>query len=122
MVGNPKLAPSQTPSWSNVTYFLPSDTTAEHQTGFISGDTTTSEVTTGFVFYGNTAAWADASGNLQTKWYATPYEDTNIWLLNWDQSTDSSSLKVQVTLRNAAPSVPPPNPPGPGNPDRKQRD
>lgn len=117
MVGNPLIAPGQAaPSWSNVTYFIPSDTTATHQTGFVDSGASTSDLTTGFVFYGNTAAWADSTGTLQTKWYATPYEDTNIWLLNWDLSTDSSDDKVQVTLRTVTPTVPPQNPPGPGNP------
>ncbi|KAI1847861.1 hypothetical protein JX265_013903 [Neoarthrinium moseri] len=119
MVGIPVTTPGQaTPSWSGVTYYIPSDTATTHQTGFVSGEATTEDLTTGFVFYGNTAAWATSSGKLQTKWFATPYENTNIWLLNWNPSTDSSDNKVQVTLRSVTPSTPPPNPPGPGNPGR----
>lgn len=116
MVGNPAPAPGQGPSWSNVTYFIPSDTTTSHQTGFVEGDASTDDFTTGFVFYGNTAAWEDSTGALQTKWYALPYEDTNIWTLNWDPSTESSTEKVLVTLRTVTPTVPPHNPPRPGNP------
>ncbi|KAH6661020.1 hypothetical protein BKA67DRAFT_654164 [Truncatella angustata] len=118
MVGNPLVAPGETaPSWSNVTYFLPSDTTTTHQTGFAGATTSSDEVTTGFVFYGNTAAWEDSTGALQTKWYALPDADTNLWTLNWDSSTEFSSDKVQVTLRTVKPTVPPHNPPGPGNPN-----
>jgi hypothetical protein len=118
MTANPVVVPGQAPpSWSNVTYFIPSDTSTSRQTGFIeSGASTDGLTTTGFVFYGNTAAWEDATGTLQTKWYATPFGDTNIWALNWNPASDDSDDKVQVTLRTVTPSVPPPTPPGPGNP------
>ncbi|KAI0149247.1 hypothetical protein BJ166DRAFT_59581 [Pestalotiopsis sp. NC0098] len=114
MTGNPVPGPGSSPSWSNVTYYIPADTTTSHQTGFLEvDDITTDDLTTGFVFYGNTAAWEDSTGALQTKWYALPYGDTNLWTLNWDPSTESSSDKVQVTLRTVTPSRPPPNPPSP---------
>ncbi|KAF3024801.1 hypothetical protein E8E14_008913 [Neopestalotiopsis sp. 37M] len=115
MTGNPLPVPGQaSPSWFNVTYYIPSDTTTTHQTGFLEADDiTTEDLVTGFVFYGNTAAWEDSTGALQTKWYALPYEDTDLWTLNWDPSTDSSTDKVQVTLRTVTPSVPPHQPPNP---------
>ncbi|KAK9419338.1 hypothetical protein SUNI508_01315 [Seiridium unicorne] len=117
MVGSPVVGPGQPPpSWSNVTYFLPSDTASSRQTGFVDSSVSTEDTTAGFVFYGNTAAWEDSTGALQTKWYATPYGSTNIWNLNWDSTNDDSDDKVLVTLRTVTPTVEPHNPPGPGNP------
>ncbi|KAI0127256.1 hypothetical protein BJ170DRAFT_683101 [Xylariales sp. AK1849] len=119
MVGNPEVTQGGArPSWSNATYFIPSDTTT-HQTGFVEGVAATDQVTTGFVFYGNTAAWENTDGQLQTEWYALPYGDTDLWTLNWNSDGDETEDQVLVSLRSATPSTPPPNPPhdgGSGNP------
>ncbi|KAH8648703.1 hypothetical protein BX600DRAFT_518062 [Xylariales sp. PMI_506] len=122
MVGSPIIQPGQgspSPSWSNVTYYIPADGSATHQTGFNSADTSDgsdSIITDGFVFYGGTAAWEADNGQLETMWYAVPFEDTEIWMLNWDQAGDAADDKVGVSLRTVMPSMPPPNPPHTGVP------
>jgi hypothetical protein len=116
MLGVPLLSPSTaTPDWTNVTYYVPSDTTVSHQTGFVdtvSGTADSTMVTTGFVFYGSIATLEQSNGQLETMWYALPYGDTGLYTLNWNPTGDSTSGKILITLKSTQPSVPPGPPPG----------
>lgn len=112
MLANPMVAPgAPTPSWSDLTYFVPTDASGTHLTGFTDSPADIDATTTGFVFYGSVATLEEANGSLQTQWYALPYGTTGLWSLNWNPNTDSSVDKVRVTLKSTPPSTPPPAPP-----------
>jgi hypothetical protein len=108
---------ASTPSWSDVTYYIPSDTSSTHLTGFTHATGNPNIVTSGFIFYGSVATHEDPDGQLETSWYALPYGTTGLWTLNWDAATDDSVDKVRITLKSTTPSTPPPTPPtGPSPP------
>ncbi|KAI1249105.1 hypothetical protein MGN70_008714 [Eutypa lata] len=111
LVGN-QNATSGTPSWSNVTFYVPTTSASSHQTGFITNSTASSNVSTsGFTFYGGVCMHTD-DGALTTLWYAAPTDTDGVWTLNWNSTDDTTDGQVIVSLKTKAPSRPavPPKP------------
>lgn len=106
LVGN-QMNATASPSWSDVTYYVPGPTSTAHQTGFAnSNDTVDDDLSTsGFIFYGQVVL-KQVDGNLTTLWYAAPTDTDGIWSLNWNETGDTSSGHVPVALKTRPPTEP----------------
>lgn len=58
---------------------------------------------TGFVFYGNWLFWKSDSGDLQSKFYATPSGEDGVWTLKWNAAGSDDGTSVPISLRTQAP-------------------
>jgi hypothetical protein len=117
MIANPlPAAGATTPTWSDLTFYIPSSTADSHLAGFTDDISSVDGISTGFIFYGSVAALEASDGTLETLWYALPYGTTGLWTLNWDPSTDDTTDKVSVSVKSTQPSIPPPAPPTGPNP------
>lgn len=91
-------------SWSNVTFFVPDNTTSDKRVGFkSSNETADGAIETGFYFYGSTAVLIEQTGTLESNFFALQISD-RIHRLYWN---DTSLGQVPVILRSVAPSNPP---------------
>ncbi|KAI0595723.1 hypothetical protein F4775DRAFT_568041 [Biscogniauxia sp. FL1348] len=107
LTGSPNTTTNSSPSWSNVTLFIPSTTSSSHAVGFISGSSSNSSIlTSGFMFYGQDVLHKSSSGSLETEWYAVPTGTEHIWTLEWNITSDAVNGTVPVSLRSAKPSTP----------------
>ncbi|KAI1496052.1 hypothetical protein F5X99DRAFT_401617 [Biscogniauxia marginata] len=105
--GNPNTTSSTTsPSWSNVTLFVPGPTSSSHKVGFSNTTTNGTVSASGFVFYGQDVLHENSNGNLETLWYAVPASMDSVWSLNWNSTGDETEGIIMVSLRSAAPSRP----------------
>ncbi|KAF4310329.1 Cytochrome P450 [Botryosphaeria dothidea] len=59
---------------------------------------------TGFVFYGNWLFWKSDSGDLQSRFYATPSGEDGIWTLKWNSADSEDGSSVPISLRSIAPA------------------
>lgn len=98
-------ANATTPSWTNVTLFVPTPSAADGRVGFLDGgnSSTGNVITAGFVFYGSTAMLTTDDGELETLWTGLPMGDTGVHALYWN---DTSQGQVPITMRRIAPSSP----------------
>lgn len=101
LLGNPSKSSDTAPSWSNVTYYLPSPTSKSHRTGFSKSGETKDTVSTDFLFYGPTAMHSGRKG-LETLWSATPASVDGVWELSWNQTSNDEASPV--TLRTVPPT------------------
>ncbi|CAG5138702.1 uncharacterized protein ALTATR162_LOCUS423 [Alternaria atra] len=105
-VGNPNTTLSNTtPSWSNVTLFVPEAASGDKRVGFLppndgTGNTTTH--TSGFAFYGSTAMLYGDDGGIVTSFSGSKLQGSDVYELFWND-TDGT---VPLTLRRIAPSNP----------------
>jgi hypothetical protein len=91
-------------SWSNVTFYVPDNTTSDKRIGFLSSDESTDgAIETGFYFYGSTAVLIGETGMLESNFFALQVSD-RVHRLYWN---DTSLGQVPVVLRSVAPSNPP---------------
>lgn len=106
-IGNPNTTLSTNSTavnWSNVTFYVPDNTTSDKRVGFLASDASTdAAITTGFFFYGSTAVLIGESGTLESNFYALQVSDRT-HRLYWN---DTSLGQVPVVLRSIAPSNPP---------------
>ncbi|RMZ70754.1 cytochrome p450 [Pyrenophora seminiperda CCB06] len=104
-VGNPNTTLSRNkPTWSNVTLFVPSNSSEDRHVGFLdlndgTGNTTTE--TSGFFFYGSTAMHMCADGSLASAFFGAKVQD-NVYELVWNETTKT----IPLSLRRTAPSSP----------------
>jgi hypothetical protein len=102
--GSPNTTASTgTPSWSNVTFFIPSTTSSSHDIGFANSTTSGEVSTTGFLFYSQVVLHSD-DGEMATLWYATPTDIDGVWSLKWNATDDDSTDNVLVNLKATAPT------------------
>ncbi|CAJ2512546.1 Uu.00g055610.m01.CDS01 [Anthostomella pinea] len=107
LYGSPNVTDEETtPSWSNVTFYVPGPASSSHTVGFTNSTPETNVSASGFIFYGQFALHENADGNLETLWYATPTEYDGVWSLDWNTTDDESEEAVLVTLKSTAPSKP----------------
>lgn len=98
------MANSTAADWSNETFYVPDNTTADKRVGFLASNAfTDAAVETGFYFYGSTAVLIGNNGTLESDFYALKVSD-GIHRLYWN---DTSLGQVPVVLRSVAPSNPP---------------
>ncbi|KAK3368779.1 hypothetical protein B0H63DRAFT_515300 [Podospora didyma] len=95
---------TETPPFSNATFFVPGEGSSSHQVGFSSDITSTDIITTGWTFYGHIALLEAAGGSLISLFWAVPSGTEGVWNLTWNE-TDASSGAIPVTLKD----TPPPN-------------
>ncbi|KAF3009731.1 hypothetical protein E8E13_009198 [Curvularia kusanoi] len=105
-IGSPNKTSMADPSaadWSNVTFYVPDNTTSDKRVGFLASDASTDgAIETGFFFYGSTAVLIGETGTLESSFNALQVSD-RVWRLYWN---DTSSGQIPIVLRNAAPSNP----------------
>ncbi|WQF89433.1 hypothetical protein CDEST_14447 [Colletotrichum destructivum] len=93
------------PSWSNLTFSVPTDGSSDHDVGFVSSNETSSDrQTSGFVFYGTFIFVESSTGGMESMWYATPSSVDGIYSLKWNESGDATEGKVVLTLKKTPPS------------------
>lgn len=106
-IGNPNTTHLSDPtaaSWSNMTFYVPDNTTSDKRVGFLAGNASTdSAITTGFFLYGSTVVLIGESGTLESNFYALRVDD-NSFRLYWN---DTSLGQFPVMLRSVGPSNPP---------------
>ncbi|EQB44174.1 hypothetical protein CGLO_17114 [Colletotrichum gloeosporioides Cg-14] len=92
------------PTWSNLPFSIPSETSGSHDVGF-SNSSSTDRQTSGFTFYG-TFIFVDSTsgGGMESLWYATPSSVDGIYNLKWNQTGDDSANKITLTLKKTPPS------------------
>ncbi|KAI5919171.1 hypothetical protein F4810DRAFT_688691 [Camillea tinctor] len=106
LTGNPNTTSSSSPSWSNVTMFIPASGSSSHSIGFVSGSSSNSSITTdGFLFYGQAVLHKNSAGSLETLWYAIPTDVDRVWTLAWNSTSDSTNGTVPISLRSTAPTT-----------------
>ncbi|KAF2678338.1 hypothetical protein K458DRAFT_348843, partial [Lentithecium fluviatile CBS 122367] len=94
---------THSPTWSNVTLFIPETGASDTRVGFLDSNSTTTDVlTSAFRFYGQTAMFFGDSGTFETLWTSLQLEN-GIRALYWN---DTSSGQTPLTLRSIAPSAP----------------
>ncbi|KAF1831407.1 hypothetical protein BDW02DRAFT_572018 [Decorospora gaudefroyi] len=103
--GNPNTTNvSTSPTWSNVTLFVPATATDDGRIGFLPNnyDQGNSTVTTsGFAFYGSTAMLIGSDGSISTAFCGMEVEE-GVYQLFWNETDGTKPL----TLRSVAPSNP----------------
>lgn len=113
LVGNENATSAEdTTSWSNLTLYVPSPTSTDHQVGFTNSTGSSDISTTDFSFYGGVVLHKQDS-KLLTLWYASPTDTEGIYTLNWNDTGDSSTDgNIVVSLKAKAPTRPvvPPRP------------
>lgn len=88
-------------NWSNVTFYVPDNTTSDKRVGFLASDASTDgAIESGFFFYGSTAVLIGESGTLESNFYSLQVSDRT-HRLYWN---DTSLGQVPVVLRSMAPS------------------
>ncbi|GKT66436.1 hypothetical protein ColTof4_03927 [Colletotrichum tofieldiae] len=93
------------PSWSNLTFSVPAEGTSDHDVGFVSSNSISSDrQTSGFMFYGTFIFVESSSGAMESLWYATPSSIDGIYSLKWNETGDSSTDKIILTLKKTPPS------------------
>ena len=103
LVGNQNVT-SDNPSFSDVTFYVPSSTSSSHEIGFIANSTAGSDVSTsGFTFYGGVCLHVE-DDTLATEWFASPTETDGVWALRWNETGDGI---VSVSLKTKAPTTQP---------------
>ncbi|KAI1487643.1 hypothetical protein F5X96DRAFT_133467 [Biscogniauxia mediterranea] len=106
LTGSPNSTTNSSPTWSNVTLYIPAPTSSSHSVGFISGSSSNSSIlTSGFMFYGQDVLHKSSSGTLETEWYAVPTDTEHIWTLAWNVTSDAVNGTVPISLRSAKPST-----------------
>ncbi|GKT95338.1 cytochrome P450 protein [Colletotrichum tofieldiae] len=91
--------------WSNLTFSVPAEGTSDHDVGFVSSNSTSSDrQTSGFMFYGTFIFVESSSGAMESLWYATPSSIDGIYSLKWNETGDSSTDKIILTLKKTPPS------------------
>ncbi|KAH8649876.1 hypothetical protein BX600DRAFT_103420 [Xylariales sp. PMI_506] len=69
--------------------------------GFASADaTSSSEITNEFGFYGSTV-YCYIDGTISTKWFAVPTDESGLWQLSWNSTSDAA---IAIALRSVAPA------------------
>ncbi|KAI1134257.1 hypothetical protein F5Y05DRAFT_422815 [Hypoxylon sp. FL0543] len=105
LLANPNTTASDSsPTWSNLTFFVPDNTTSSHQVEFTNSTSDINRSISGFVFYGQFLLHKNTQGDLQTLWYAIPTDKEDVWSLNWNSTGDDTEGQVVVTLKATAPS------------------
>ncbi|KAI1407057.1 hypothetical protein F5Y13DRAFT_183688 [Hypoxylon sp. FL1857] len=105
LLGNPNTTASDSsPTWSNLTFYVPDTTTSSHQVEFTNSTSDINRSISGFVFYGQFLLHKNTKGDLQTLWYALPTDTDGVWSLNWNSTGDDTEGQVVVTLKATAPS------------------
>ncbi|KAH0431451.1 hypothetical protein CcaCcLH18_07067 [Colletotrichum camelliae] len=93
------------PTWSNLPFSIPSETSSSHEVGF-SNSSATDRQTSGFTFYGSFIFVDSTSGGgMESLWYATPSSVDGIYTLKWNQTGDDSANKITLTLKKTPPST-----------------
>ncbi|KAK6956680.1 hypothetical protein Daesc_001959 [Daldinia eschscholtzii] len=104
LLANPNVTAANEPTWSNLTFNVPDNTTSSHQVGFTNTTTDGKRSGFGFVFYGEFLLHKSVEGDLESMWYAVPSDQDGIWSLNWNSTDDDTEGKVLVTLKATPPS------------------
>ncbi|KAL0938061.1 uncharacterized protein CTRU02_207792 [Colletotrichum truncatum] len=91
------------PTWSNLTFSVPSIGSSAHNVGF-SNSSTSDRQTSGFIFYGTFIFVEATGGGMESLWYATPSSVDGVYSLKWNQTGDSTSDKIVLTLKKTPPS------------------
>ncbi|KAK1574416.1 uncharacterized protein LY79DRAFT_639835 [Colletotrichum navitas] len=100
------LNSTTTPTWSNVTFSIPTDGASDHSVGFLNSSSTASDrQTSGFLTYGNVIFVSGESGNMVSMWYATPSSVEGIYSLKWNVTDDSTEDKIVLALKKTVPST-----------------
>ncbi|GJC85537.1 hypothetical protein ColLi_08375 [Colletotrichum liriopes] len=91
-------------TWSNLTFSVPAEGTSDHDVGFVGSNSTSDRQTSGFMFYGTFIFVESSSGAMESLWYATPSSIDGIYSLKWNETGDSSTDKIILTLKKTPPS------------------
>ncbi|KAI0835051.1 hypothetical protein F5Y06DRAFT_277263 [Hypoxylon sp. FL0890] len=106
LLANPNTTASDSsPTWSNLTFYVPDNTTSSHQVEFTNSTSGVNKSVSAFVFYGQFLLHKTTSGDLQTLWYALPTDTDGVWSLNWNSTGDDTEGQVVVSLTSTAPST-----------------
>ncbi|KAK1854683.1 hypothetical protein CCHR01_02724 [Colletotrichum chrysophilum] len=105
-IGAPNTtAVTTTPTWSNLTFTIPSSDSDVHNVAFLeSNSSSTGRQTSGFAFYGNFVLVEADDGSYESLWYATATETDGIYNLRWNETGDDTDDKIILNLRRTAPS------------------
>ncbi|KAF6787310.1 hypothetical protein CSOJ01_15255 [Colletotrichum sojae] len=97
---------STLPSWSNVTFSIPSAGSGDHSVGFLSSNSSSSSdrQTSGFIFYGTFIFVEGGSTGMESMWYATPSSVDGVYNLRWNETGDATETKIPLTLKKTPPS------------------
>ncbi|KAI1734712.1 hypothetical protein F4680DRAFT_437617 [Xylaria scruposa] len=111
LVASPNTTNSTTtPSWSNTTFYVPSDGSSSHKVGFTNSTPASNVSSTGFIFYGQVMLHESDETGLESQWYAVPTDIENVWTLEWNTTSDGTSDdNVIVSLKTTPPTRPPPD-------------
>ncbi|KAI3529035.1 hypothetical protein CSPX01_15829 [Colletotrichum filicis] len=98
-------AVTTTPTWSNLTFTIPTADSGVHNVAFLnSSASTTGRKTSGFSFYGNFVLVEAEDGSFESWWYATATDIDGIYNLRWNETGDDTDDKIILNLRRTAPS------------------
>lgn len=92
-------------TWSDSRYFYINPEDDAFDSVQISNSTPSDGYTdTGFIFYGNWLFWKSSSGEMQSKFYATPSDEEGVWTLKWNSNKTDDGNSHAISLRSIAPS------------------
>ncbi|KAI8944817.1 hypothetical protein F4801DRAFT_594639 [Xylaria longipes] len=108
LIGSPNTTDSTaTPSWSNITFYIPNSGSSSHKVGFTNSTVPNNASSTGFVFYGQVVLHESDEVKLESGWYAVATGTDNVWSLEWNTtSNETSDGRVAVTLKTTRPTTP----------------
>lgn len=96
---------STPPTWSNLTFAIPSASSSSHDVQLVSGSNDTSGlITSGFIFYGSFLLATDSSGAIGSLWYAVPSTSDGVYGLRWNSTGDATDGQVTLTLKKTPPT------------------
>ncbi|KAF2661806.1 hypothetical protein K491DRAFT_687202 [Lophiostoma macrostomum CBS 122681] len=99
--------PDTSTAWDQELLYVVNSTDAFDSVGFATdGDNgTSSNTTSGFGLYGGWAFHQNGDGKIQMKFYATPTDDEDIYLVKWSAGGTQTSGDTPIALRTMAPTV-----------------
>ncbi|KAH6999365.1 hypothetical protein EDB80DRAFT_812362 [Ilyonectria destructans] len=99
------LADNAQPTWSNLTFAIPSFTSSQHNVSLVdaTGNDTSHLVVDGFAFYG-AIAFASDNGGLVSRWQGIPSGVEGVYNLKWNETEDVEG-EVIFTLTVTVPAA-----------------
>ncbi|GME25431.1 Cytochrome P450 [Neofusicoccum parvum] len=92
-------------TWSDSRYFYINPEDSAFDSVQISSEAPSENYTdTGFIFYGNWLFWKSSTGDLQSKFYATPSGEDGVWTLKWNSDKTDDGESYPISLRSIAPA------------------
>jgi hypothetical protein len=97
------LADNAQPTWSNLTFAIPSTAAPSHDVQLVSATRkeTSNLVTDGFSFYG-AIAFASMNGGLVSLWQGIPSDIKGVYSLKWNDTEEANSAII-FTLKATKP-------------------